>query len=240
MTTTLTTPAAPTHATQTTATAAGQVARAGRRSRWPILGVVGGVTGFLASMFGLQDLTEEQYSAGVSVIDHLDRARFHASFLLGIASVFALFVTASAWRRWAEQRAPRDVAARTIGSALSAVATVNIIFACLAGSMALYLPGGTDNGWLSRDAMFVNFTLLDFGQLLGWWGGMVAAGCVASLALRRQRVLPRWMGVFSIIAMLPPLAMAAAMALPGFVGFTMPIWLVVISTGMVFSRKANA
>jgi hypothetical protein len=106
--------------------------------------------------------------------------------------------------------------------------------------MALYLPGGTDNGWLSRDAMFVNFTLLDFGQLLGWWGGMVAAGCVASLALRRQRVLPRWMGVFSIIAMLPPLAMAAVMALPGFVGLTMPIWLVVISIGMVFSRKANA
>lgn len=213
---------------------------ASHRSRWPLFGVAGGVAGFVAAMVGIQDVTEEQASAGVSVIDHLDRGAYHASFLVGMVSVAALFVAASTWRRWAEQRAPRDIAARTIGPALSAVATINVIFACLAGSMALYMPGGTDNGWLSRDALFVNFTLLDFGQLLGWWGGMVAAGCVASLALRRQRVLPRWMGVFSVIAMLPALAMAAVMALPGFVGLTMPIWLVVISIGMVFSRKANA
>ena len=236
MTSTLTTPIPAPHTSATSRAAT----VANRRSKWPIFGAIGGVTGFAASMFGIQDLSEEQYSAGVSVIDHLDRARFHASFLVGIVSVTTLFVAASAWRRWAEQRAPRDIAARTIGSALTAVATVNITFACLAGSMALYLPGGTDAGWLSRDAIFVNFTLLDFGQLLGWWGGMVAAGCVASLALRRRRVLPRWMGVFSVIAMLPPLAMAVAMGLPGFVGFTMPIWLVVISIGMVFSRKANA
>jgi hypothetical protein len=236
MTSTLTTPIPASHTIATSPAAT----VASRRSRWPIFGALGGLTGFLAAMFSLQTITKEQYAEGVSVIDHLDRGRYHASFLLGLVSVAALFIAAGAWRRWAEQRAPRDVAARTIGSALTAVATVNIIFACLAGSMALYLPGGTDAGWLSRDAIFVNFTLLDFGQLLGWWGGMVAAGCVASLALRRRRVLPRWMGVFSVIAMLPPLAMAAAMGLPGFVGFTMPIWLVVISIGMVFSRKANA
>ena len=41
--------------------------------------------------------------------------------------------------------------------------------------MVLYLPGGTDAGWLSNDALFVNFSMLDFGPLLGWWGAMVAA-----------------------------------------------------------------
>jgi hypothetical protein len=88
--------------------------------------------------------------------------------------------------------------------------------------------------------MFVNYTLLDFGQLLGWWGGMVAAGCVATLALRRVNVLPRWMGVVSVLFMLPPIAMAVGMGLPGFPGLVMPIWLVVISIGMLASRTAEA
>ena len=69
-----------------------------------------------------------------------------------------------------------------------------MIFTCLAGSMALYLPGGADDGTLSREGMFVNYTLLDFGQLLGWWGAVVGAVCVSTLALRRNHVLPRWMG----------------------------------------------
>ena len=125
----------------------------------------------------------------------------------------SLFVAATGWKRWAEQRAPRDLAARTIGTALAATATINIIFTCLAGSMALYLPGGTDEGWLSREGIFVNYTLLDFGQLLGWWGAVVAAVCVATLSLRRNRVLPRWMGVVSIAP-----AAAGARAWPSSIG----------------------
>jgi hypothetical protein len=179
-------------------------------------------------------------ATGADVIDLLDRGPYHVSFLLGLVGVAALFVAATGWRRWAEHRAPRDLAARTIGAALTATATINIIFACLAGSMALYMPGGTDEGWLSKDAMFVNYTLLDFGQLLGWWGAMVAAGCVATLALRRQHVLPRWMGIVSVLLMLPPIALAIGMGLPGFVGLTMPIWLVVTSIGLIASRKAGA
>src|SRR5690606_7924977 len=92
--------------------------------------------------------------------------------------------------------------------AISATATINILGTALAGSMALYLPGGMDEGWLSKEAMFVNHSLLDFGQLLGWWGVMVAAGCVAALALRPQRLLPRWMGAVSIVLMLPAIAFA--------------------------------
>jgi hypothetical protein len=117
---------------------------------------------------------------------------------------------------------------------------VNVIFTTLAGSMAIYLPGGSDAGWLSRDAIFVNFTLLDFGTLLGWWGTAVAAGCVVSLAFRRRRVLPRWMGVAAIVLLLPAVGLAVATGLPGLVGLTMPIWLAIVSIGMVFSRTAQA
>ncbi|HEX2578074.1 MAG TPA: hypothetical protein VHK88_17125, partial [Aquihabitans sp.] len=102
------------------------------------------------------------------------------------------------------------------------------------------LPGGTDEGWLSREAIFTNFTLLDFGTLLGWWGAAASAVAMATLALRRDRVLPRWMGVVSVVLLLPAVLMAVGMGLPGFVGFTMPIWLAVVSVGMIVSRRANA
>ena len=126
------------------------------------------------------------------------------------------------------------------------------------GAMNVELLGritGEDGGWLSQDESDLersrvhplvhgvgrgsNFTLLDFGSLLGWWGAAVSAVCVAVLALGRQRALPRWMGIVSIVLLLPPVAMAVGMGLPGFVGFTMPIWLLAISLGMVFSRTAD-
>lgn len=108
------------------------------------------------------------------------------------------------------------------------------------GSMVLYLPGGSDAGWLSDQAIFTNFTLLDFGTLLGWWGAAVSAICVAVMAFGKAKALPRWMGVVSLVLLFPPLSMALGMGLPGFVGFTMPIWLLVISIGMIFSRTARA
>jgi hypothetical protein len=211
------------------------------RARWPLFGVAGGALGFVSALAAISNgLSEDDYDLGLPVLDKLHRGGYHVSFVTGLLAVGMLFVAATGWKRWAEQRAPRDLAARTIGNALTATATVNIIFACLAGSMALYLPGGTDEGSLSREGIFVNYSMLDFGQLLGWWGGAVAAVCVATLAFRRNRVLPRWMGVVSVLLLLPPIALAAATALPGFVGLTMPIWLIVMSIGLVFSRTAEA
>lgn len=115
-----------------------------------------------------------------------------------------------------------------------------MVFTALAGSMALYLPGGTDHGWLSNEAMFVNFTLLDFGSLLGWWGVTVAAISAATLAFGRQRLLPRWTGVAAVLLLLPAVAAAVLTGLPGLVGLTMPIWLTAVSIGAVFSRRIEA
>ena len=211
-----------------------------RRARWPLWGLAAGMTGWAASLAPIQDLSDEQYLRGPGIVDQLHRGGFHASFLLGLVSVGCLLVAASGWRRWAEQRAGGDLAARTLAQGLTVTATINVIFHCVAGALALYLPGGADGGRMSQEALFVDFTLLDFGSLLGWWGVAVSAVCVTVLAFRRSALLPRWMGVVSVVLLLPPVLMAALVALPGFVGLTLPIWLVVISVGMVFSRRAQA
>ena len=97
--------------------------------------------------------------------------------------------------------------------------------------MALYLEGGTDEGMLADESLFVVYSLLDFGQLLGWWGAMLSAGCVAAVALR-SRLLPRWLGVVSILFVLLALTPAVITGLPGIVGLVMPIWLIVTSFTM--------
>jgi hypothetical protein len=223
-----------------TAATGSQPARTGA-ARWPIFGVVAGVTGFLAALSSISnDVSKEEANEGVGVLDHISRGPYHVSFLLGLVSIASLLVAAAGWRRWAEERAPRHLASRTIASALGATATMNIFGTAMAGSMALYMPGGTDEGWLSRDAQFVNYTMLDFGQLFGWWGAMVAAGSVAALALPKRRILPRWMGIVSVVLMLPAIVFAVGMALPGFPGLVMPIWLVVISLGMMKARNGGS
>jgi hypothetical protein len=209
-------------------------------ARWPIVGAVGAVAGYASVIVSMPTLTEEEYSMGVRVIDQLEPGGYHIGFVLALVSAGCLLVSSSGWKRWAERRVPESLAGQTLAQGLAVTATINVIFACLMGSMALYLPGGPDEGWLSDQAIFTNFTLLDFGTLLGWWGAAASAVCAAVLALGRSRALPRWMGIVSIVLLLPALGMAAGMALPGMVGFTMPIWLLAVSIGMVFSRKAQA
>lgn len=232
------------HQAPTGATVAGpDVAGPGRDDRtrptWPLFGLAGAVSGFASVVASIPSgLTEQDYQVGVRIIDELSPGGYHVGFLLGLVSIGCLLVAAQGWRRWARRVAPESLAARMVSQGLAATATVNIVFTGLMGSMAIYLPGGSDEGYLSDEAIFTNFTLLDFGTLLGWWGAAMAAMATVGLAFGRSRLLPRWMGVVSIVTLLPALLLAVITGLPGFVGFTMPIWLAVISIGMVVSRRA--
>ncbi len=234
----MTTTTRPVPAPQTAAPASAPERAVGGRSRWALFGLAGAVAGFASSLAALPDVSEEQARRGISVIDQLESGSYRVGFLLGLVSVGCLFVAATGWRRWAEDHAPRDLAARLVGQGLAATATINVIFTGIMGAMAIYLPGGSDEGVVSRQHIFTNFVLLDFGSLLGWWGAAVSAVAVAVLAFRRPALLPRWMGVVSVLLLLPPVALAVLTGLPGFVGLTLPIWLAVVSTGMALSRRS--
>lgn len=240
MTTTLTpAPRQPAQPTPEAAPSEHADARSGR-ARWPVFGALGAAAAFASTAVSMPSLEEDEYALGEPVLDKLDPARYRLGFLVGMVAVGLLFVAASGWKRWAEARAPQDLAARTIGQGLAATATVSMIFYGIMGSMGLYLDGGAEEGGISRSGQFVNYTLLDFGSLLAWWGAAVAAVCVAVLAFRKDRLLPRWMGIVTVPLLGLPLGTAIATSLPGLVGLVLPIWLVVISLGMVFSKTADA
>ena len=211
------------------------------RARWPLWGAAGGILGLVASFVSYPALEEEDWTKGPEVVDKLEAGHYRVGFILGLLAIGCLMIAAAGWRRWAEARAPRDLAARIVGQGLALTATVMVIFYGIVGSMGLYTKGGVEYGeTMSKEGIFVNHTLLDFGVLLGWWGAAAAAVAVAVMAFRTQRLLPRWMGVVSILFLLPPVGMALATSLPGLVGFFLPLWLAVISLGMVFSKVADA
>lgn len=205
--------------------------------RSPLFGVIGGVASFASAALALS--SQPSSLDTVVALDSLHRGRYHASFALGLVAVGSLLVASSGWSRWAEQVAPNDLAARTIGPALRATATVNILFVTLAGAMATYLPGGLDEGELPRDSLLVDHALLDFGQLLGWWGGAVAALCLVAVSLRPAPLLPRWTGVLSAVLLAPPVLVAAAFGLPGVAGLFMPLWLTLVSAGLVLAAATD-
>ncbi len=211
------------------------------RARWPIFGAVGALAGFLAVVASMPTLEEDDYTAGPEVVEKLSAGGYRIGFVLGLVAVGCLLVAAAGWRRWAEARAPRDLAARVVGQGVAATATVNIVFYGLTGAMGLYLEGGVEAATGMNDqGLYVYHAMLDFGSLLGWWGVAMSAIAVAVLAFRRTRLLPRWMGVVSVLLLVLPVGTAVGVSLPGLVGFFMPIWLLVISIGMIASEKAQA
>ena len=76
------------------------------RPRWPLFGAAGAVAAFVAVIFSMPTLTEEEYSSGIDVVDQLERGGYHIAFILGLVSVACLLVAASGWRRWAELPRP--------------------------------------------------------------------------------------------------------------------------------------
>ena len=56
----------------------------------------------------------------------------------------------------------------------------------------------------------------------------------------RSKLRDNGMGVVSIVFMVPPTLLGLGMALPGFPGLVMPIWLAIVSIGMVVSKTAKA
>jgi hypothetical protein len=207
------------------------------RARWPLFAIAAGVLAVPGNLLSLGGaLPEDEPDLDAYVAD-LDRGKYHAAFVLLLASAACLVMLVAALRRWITDRAGDRLAARVIPNALSITATLAVIAAAMAGSLALYLPGGMDDGVMWTDGLKASYLYLDFGALFGWWGAMLAAGASATLSFGRARLLPRWFGVVTTVLVAFPLIVAVITALPGLPGLFMPIWLIVF--GIVLLRHRH-
>jgi hypothetical protein len=205
------------------------------RARWPLFAIAAGVLAIPGNLLSLGGALPEDEPDLDAYVAGLDRGKYHAAFVLLLASAACLVLLVAALRRWVADRAGDRLAARVIPNALSITATLAVIAAAMAGSLALYLPGGMDDGVMWTDGLTASYLYLDFGALFGWWGAMLAAGACATLSFGRGRILPRWFGVVTTVLVAFPLAVAAITALPGLPGLFMPIWLIVF--GFVLLRQ---
>jgi hypothetical protein len=206
---------------------------------WPLWGAAAGLLGGVGHLFTAPNLSDEEYASGAGVIDALDRTSFHIGVVAGMLAVFCLLVFAAGWRRWAAAAATTSLAAGVVTLALVASAGAMILGYGMKGSLAVYLPGGIDEGSFPAEGLYATFMFIDLGPFMAWWGVAMAAAAVGWLSLR-EHVLPLWIGVLSALFVLIPLGVLIATGLPGFPGVVDPLWLIITSVDLAVMLRRSA
>ncbi|HYI26104.1 MAG TPA: hypothetical protein VD767_11905 [Thermomicrobiales bacterium] len=208
------------------------------RSRWPLAGVAAGVLGILGTL--ITDIHVEGDGTRGDVVTmadvtKIDQMTAHLSIVFGFLAVTALLVLAACWRKSMEPMAPDSIAARTVTQCLTAAAGALSLGYGWKGATAIYHADGMDSGTYDDMGLYVYYILNDFGSYIGWFGVTVAAGAVAWMSLK-ERVLPIWIGVWSLLPVLAVIGFTGGTGLPGFPGVVSPIWMVVAFTGLMLVR----
>ncbi|MFS0886327.1 hypothetical protein [Aeromicrobium sp. 179-A 4D2 NHS] len=222
--------------TTTHARAEAQPAPTVGRGRWPLLGVAAGVGAIVATL--ALDIhptgwdIDTPYSQ--AVVDEVSSGKAHASVIVGYLTVGLLLFLAAAWRRHVEPRALASTAARVVPLALTAAAGALSLGYGWRGAFGLYT--GSEEGAFDTEGLYILFVLNDFGAYIGYLGVTVAAVAVVWMSLR-ERLISRWIGIFSILPILPVVITVAAFGLPGFPGVASGLWLIVAFAGLAFGRS---
>ncbi|WP_332662990.1 hypothetical protein [Aeromicrobium sp.] len=205
------------------------------RGRWPVIGIVAGVTAVIATLVTDLHPADSPKTYTADIVDQVSSGKAQASIIAGYITVALLLVLAAAWRRHVEPRALTSTAARVVPLGLTAAAGALSLGYGWKGAMAIY-NGGNEDGAFDKTGLYVLFVLNDFGSFIGYLGVSVAAGAVAWMALR-ERLISRWIGVVSVIVVLPVIVTVAAFGLPGFPGVVSGLWLVITFAGLTFGRS---
>ena len=208
------------------------------RGRWPLLGVAAGIGSIVATL--ALDIhpsgwdVDEPFSQ--AVVEEVSTGKAHASIVVGYLTVGLLLFLAAAWRRHVEPRALASTAARVVPLALTAAAGALSLGYGWRGAFGLYT--GSEEGAFDTEGLYILFVLNDFGAYIGYLGVTVAAAAVVWMSLR-ERLVSRWIGVFSILPILPVVITVGAFGLPGFPGVVSGLWLIVAFAGLAFGRSPS-
>lgn len=209
--------------------------------RWALWGAAAGLLGVVGTL--LTD-TRAPDVEGVEMthqaIADLDHTPFHVGIVAGLAATFCLLVAAAGWKRWASARIPDSLAGRLVPMAMTASAGAMILGYGFKGSMAVYLPGGLDEGYYGSEALFSIYMFLDFGPWMAWWGVTFAALAMLWLAFK-ERALGKAIGFLTIPFVLLPIGMLLGTGLPGLTAID-SLWLLIVSivASVRFGREAKA
>ena len=214
-----------------------EVPRLTRTNRWAWWGIGAGALGIVANMVTdpLATLTSAQKLQGPTALGHVSRLDFQVGAVTGFLAVGCVLAFAAGWRQWSERQGPPVSAARLVTLALTASAGAMIIGYGVKGPLAIYLPGGTDAGTYPAQGLYSLLMLNDSAPYFAWWGVVVAAAGVALLAFR-ERMVVRWVGAVSVLAVVAAFAWLAVTGLTDFSGVVGPIWLVLASVGLALRR----
>ena len=214
-----------------------QAPTAARTNRWAWWGVGAGALGIIANMVTdpILSLTDAQKRQGPAVVGLLNRTDFHLGAVAGFLAVGCVLAFAAGWRQWSERHGPPASAARLVGLALTASAGAMIIGYGMKGPLAIYLPGGINAHTYPAQGLYSLLMFNDSAPYFAWWGVVVAAAGVAWLALR-ERLVVRWVGVLSVLAVLIAFGWLAATGLTDFGGIVGPVWLILASVGLARRR----
>lgn len=204
-----------------------------KRSRWPLIGTAAGVTGFIATL--VTDIHPAD-KATIDIVDQVSQGKAHASIIAGYVTVALLVVLSATWRRHVEPRVASSTAARVVSNGLLISAAALTLGYGWKGAMAVYLPGGMDEGAFDKDGLYVLYMLNDFGSYIGWLGVTIAAGAIAWMAFR-ERTVSRWIGVVALVPVLAVTAFTVGTGLPGFPGVVSPLFMVIAFTGLAFGKS---
>ena len=202
--------------------------------RWAWWGVAAGLFGVVGTLVTLVSASGTTPTAANTA--HLSSATYHVGGAIGYLAVAALLVTAGAWRTRVARGMADSIAARVVADGLTASAAALTFGYGWKLAMGLYLPGGANAGMFNADGRFVYFVLNDFGPFIGWLGVVVAAGAMVVLGLR-ERAVPRWIGVVSVLPVLGVLVASLGAGVAGFPGMVGPLWMIVTFAGLALSRR---
>lgn len=209
-----------------------------RRERWLLFGVAAGINGLLATfIFDIHvggGVTGE--ATTMAIIDDVNQRSAHLSIIFGYTTVALLLILAAVWRGAVERQLPESVATRVVSQGLTAAAGALSLGFGWKGAMAIYHPDGNEANAYDQMGLYMYYMLNDFGSWIGWVSVSVAAGAFVWMGLK-ERSIPLWIGIFSIVPIVPAWGWMIATGLPGLSAIS-TIWMIVAFGGLALHKGA--
>jgi hypothetical protein len=210
------------------------------RPWWALSGLVAGVSGLVATVLTDQwaRVGEERLAAGgaENVVPRLDATTYQVGAVAGLVCIASLLVFATGWRQAASASASGSMVADLVPSGLMLSAAAMVVPFGAKGALAVYLPGGMDEGKLAPDALYAMFTFQDAAPFVAWWGVALAAGALVVLGWRRLLV-GRVVATLSLVYLVLPVFMLARYGEPNVFGLLGGLWLVALSVAVLLKRR---